>query len=97
MLVCNNPTLLRRRLDRVAAQNRVDVAECSVEAAGQSLHARSGAESDQGNNECILDQVLTFFAIHQVLKFHVQLDKHRINLWSLRGWIFPASAGASSI
>ena len=75
MLVCKGPTLLRRRLDRVCAQNCVDVAECCVEAAGQSLHARSGAESDKGNNKSILDQILTFLAVHQILELHIQLDK----------------------
>lgn len=91
MLVSEGPTLLRRRLDRVAAQNRVDVAECRVEAAGQSLHARSGAESDQGNNQSILDQILTFLAVHQVLALQVHLQKHGIHVDPLRRLNFPAS------
>jgi hypothetical protein len=93
MLVCAGRTLLRRRLDRVAAQNRVDVAECSVEAAGKCLHARSGAESDKGNNQSILDQILTFLAVHQVLELHIQLDNHGIHLWFLRRLISQPSPG----
>ena len=59
--------LLRQLLARVGRKLRADVAECSVDAAGYSAHACGRRQGDKRYNECILDEVLTFFPIQQVL------------------------------
>ena len=56
---------------------------------------RGGAESDQSDDQSILDQILTFFAALQVLELHIQLEKQIVHLCSPRFLIFPASAGGT--
>jgi hypothetical protein len=49
-----------------------------------------GAKSYQSNNQGVFYQVLTFLAVHQVLQFHMKLNKHGIHLCSLRGLKSPS-------
>jgi hypothetical protein len=46
---------------------RADVAEGGVDAVGEFAHSGCGAKSDQSYDQCILHQVLTFFAAPQIL------------------------------
>src|SRR6202043_3122749 len=75
------------KLAYVAAESGADTAEGGVKAGGQSLHARGGAESDQGNNQSVFNQILTFLAACQILELHVQLEKHRIHFVFLRVFV----------
>src|SRR5580698_3319530 len=71
--------LYGEELAYVAAQGAADVAEGSVEAGGQSLHAGGSAEGDQSNNQRIFDQILTFLAACQILELHIHLEKHGVH------------------
>ena len=59
---------------------RADGVKRSIDACGQSVHSGSCAEGDQGNNQCIFDQVLTVLAAYQPLKLNIQLEKVLIHL-----------------
>ena len=52
---------------------RADVAERGADAAGELAHAGGGPKSDQSDNQCILDHVLTVFAARQILEPDIQL------------------------
>ena len=61
----------------VAGESDRNLRECAVEAAGKELHAGDCAECDQGHDERVLDQILTFFPSHQRLESEIHLD-HQI-------------------
>jgi len=65
--------LLRQGLD-VGCEGDADGIESVVDATGKCLHASGSTEGDQGNDQSILDQILTFFAVHQVLELHIKLQ-----------------------
>ena len=60
-------------------QGLADVAECRVDGAGQLAHAGSRTESDESDDQSVLDQILTFFAAGQILKLHIELQKHVVH------------------
>jgi hypothetical protein len=63
----------------VAGEGGGDVRESSVNATGQELHADNCAECDQGHDESVLDQILTFFPSHQRLESEIHLDHEIIH------------------
>jgi len=63
-----------------------DVREHSHNCAGNLVHAGDCGQSDQANEEGILDQILTFFAVLQALELHVQLEKCVAHFVSLVQW-----------
>jgi len=71
------------------AQIRTDLSECRVDPGCQRAHAGGRTESDQSDNESVLDQVLTIFAVLQVLKLHVDLQKQVLHCYPLRVFDLP--------
>ena len=37
--------------------------ECRVDAGGERAHAGGAGKSDQGDEQCVLDEILTFFTL----------------------------------
>jgi hypothetical protein len=83
-------------LGDVGAELRAHVAECSVDGAGQTLHAGSCTEGDQSDDQGILNQILTFFAVLQILELDIELQKHIIHLFTLRFFDFPSLSRGTS-
>ena len=46
----------------------------AIDATGHCLHASGSTEGNQSNDQSILNQILTFFAVHQVLELNVKLQ-----------------------
>jgi hypothetical protein len=61
-----------RGLGDVGADCGGDIGEGRVQAGGKSFHASGGSESDERNDQGVLDEILTVF-LHQVLHL---CDKH---------------------
>jgi hypothetical protein len=57
-------------------QRRADVAEYCVDRACDAIDPSDARQCDQANQQCILNQVLTFLAVLQVLEFHEQFQKY---------------------
>jgi hypothetical protein len=56
-------------------QRRADVGEYVVDGVGHIVDTGDAHECDQGDQQCILDQILTIFAGIQALEFHLQIHK----------------------
>jgi hypothetical protein len=56
------------------SQRGADVAENGVNSCGYVADARDADECNQGNQQCIFDQILTLFAVLQALEFHVKFQ-----------------------
>jgi len=56
-------------------QRAADVREHGRNRTGDLVYASDGGQSDQANEKGVLDQVLTFVAVHQVLKLHIHCQK----------------------
>ena len=52
----------------VGGEGGADVGECAVDGGCEGLHGSDGAETDQGRNERILNQVLTGFVVDQIVE-----------------------------
>ena len=52
-------------------QRAADVREDARNRGGNLVNAGDGGQSDQANKKGILNQILTFFAVRQVLKLHI--------------------------
>jgi len=74
--------MIRQELGDAVAERGADGAECAVNAASESLHAGGGAKGDQGHDQSILDQILTFLAVDQILELHIHLDEQVVHLLS---------------
>ena len=61
-----------RGLGTGGADRGGDIGAGRIQAGGKSLHASGGSESDECNDQGILDEILTIF-LHQVLHL---CDKH---------------------
>jgi len=70
-----------QKLGDVAAQGGADVGEGGVDAGGERLHASGGAESDESDDQSILDQILAFFTAREFLELHIKLDKQVVHLF----------------
>lgn len=55
-----------------------DGREGAIEAAGDGLHASGGSKCDQSNSQGVLDQVLAFFAMNEVLNLETKNEKHSV-------------------
>lgn len=67
-----------RRLD-AGPEPGADRVERAVNAACEGAHAGGCTEGDESNNESILDQILAFFTILEVLELDVELEKQVIH------------------
>ena len=54
-------------------ERAADAAEHAVNCGGNVVNTGNAHESDQGNQQSVFDQILTFLAILQILKFHIQI------------------------
>jgi len=73
-------TVIRQELGDVGGEGGADLAERAVDAASKAGHASGCAESDQSNDQGVLDQILAFFAVLQVLEFDVDLKKDAVHV-----------------
>jgi hypothetical protein len=64
---------------QVGGQLGADRVESAVDAACQSSHAGRCAEGDECDDESILNQILTFFTVLQVLELDIELEKQVIH------------------
>ena len=67
------PAPLAGGLGDAAAELRGDAGEHSADAGGQSLHAGGRTQSNQSNDESILDQVLAVLKHHQTFQSEDEL------------------------
>ena len=67
------PARRSQDLGNAAAELRGYAGERSADARGQSLHAGSRTESNQSNDQSLLDQVLTVLQRHQALQSEDEL------------------------
>jgi len=63
----------------VAAQRGACVAECGVQRGGNGLDAGDPSECKQRGDQRVFHQILTFFPVHQILNFDIQLEKYRVH------------------
>jgi len=63
-------------------QRGADVREDERNRSGDLANAGDGSQSDQANEKGILDQILTFLAVHQVLKLHIHCQKKVVHFLS---------------
>jgi hypothetical protein len=63
-------------------QRAADVREHGRYRGGDLVNAGDGSQSDQANEKGILDQILTFLAVHQVLKLHIHCQKKVVHFIS---------------
>jgi hypothetical protein len=78
---------------RSYASEAADVREDGRNRGGDLVHAGDGGQSDQANEKGILDQILTFFAVHQVLQASHTLPETGCSFSILSDLFSPASAG----
>ena len=78
---------------RSYASEDADVREHGGNRGGNLVYASDGGQSDQANEKGVLDQVLTFFAVHQVLNFTYTARNRLFIFVSSQIWLSPASAG----
>jgi hypothetical protein len=52
-------------------ERAADVREDGRNRGGDLAHAGDGSQSDQANEKGILNQILTFFTVHQGLQLHI--------------------------
>jgi len=78
-----------RRLGDLGGELGADVGECGVDLASKCAHASRCTESDEGNNQRVLDQILSIFAQHLHSHFVVEIDQFGFHVsWSpLRVWV----------
>lgn len=57
-----------------------DDTKCVANASCQAAHAGDATEGNHGEDEGILDQVLTFFALHQALDRNAYLEHQVVHL-----------------
>jgi hypothetical protein len=62
---CRTSALLGLGLSDGAAELRGDVTERGADAGGQSLHAGSRTQSNQGNDQSVFDHILAILQYHQ--------------------------------
>jgi len=62
-----NPDAPKSGLRQGGGKGAADRGKRSVETCRQSLHTSRRAESNKGNNQSILDQILAFFTARQIL------------------------------
>jgi hypothetical protein len=64
---------------QAARQLGADGVESAVDAACQCSHTGRCAEGDESDDESILNQILTFFTVLQVLELDIELEKQVIH------------------
>ena len=74
-------------------QRLADGVERLVDAASEGAHAGGCAESDEGDDQSIFNQILTFFAVNQVLELDVEIEKQVIHSMSLHSAISQPQPG----
>ena len=64
----------------VGGEGLADAVEGLVDAAGQTLHSDGCGESDECDDQCVFNQVLTLFAFREVLEFQVETEEHPVHV-----------------
>jgi len=82
-----------RILRPVLGERRADVGEYAIYSTGYIVNAGDADQCDQGDQQCILNQILSILAVPQALDFHVQIHKHIAHCVVLPIGDNPASAG----
>jgi hypothetical protein len=68
-----------RSLDAVG-----DGGELSADGCAKNLHRGCGGKGDQSSNQGVLNQILAFFTVHQILELHIHFEKHGVHRFSPR-------------
>jgi hypothetical protein len=75
------------------SQRRADAAEYRVDGVGYIVDTAHAYQCDQGDQQCILNQILALFAVLQAQEFHKLIHKHIAHFVVLLIGVIPARAG----
>src|SRR6202044_3846346 len=78
-------------------QRRADIAECCADGTGDLADAGYGNERNQGDEQRIFHQILTFFGVLQGVEFYIQLQKRLVHLSSPKAVIWGRASRITSI